>query len=332
MKIQAYAAHAPKTPLQPFSYEAEDLGAFGAEVEISHCGVCHSDLHLADGDWGTQHFPMVPGHEIIGTVKRLGSAADATLLGQRVGIGWQRSSCLHCEWCMTGQENLCRESVDTCVGHYGGFAQQIITDSRFMHPIPEALSSENAAPLLCAGITVYSPLARYADHTSRVGIIGIGGLGHLALQFADKMGCEVTAFSSSESKQDEALELGADHFVNGRDESAMKSARGSLDLLICTAPYNLDWAAYLRTLRPNATLCFVANSGEPISFNVGRIFSNQSVAGSSIGGRQMMRDMLDFAARQKINTWTETLPMDSVNTAFERLRSNDVRYRFVLEA
>lgn len=330
MQIQAYAAHEAKGDLVPFTYEAGDLGAFGAEIEISHCGVCHSDLNLLDGDWGGK-YPMVAGHEIIGTVKAVGSAADVSLIGKRVGVGWQRSSCLQCEWCLTGQEELCNKHVSTCVDNYGGFAERIITDSRFVHIIPESLSSENAAPLLCAGITVYSPLVRYAKNSSRVGVMGIGGLGHLALQFANKMGCEVIAFSSSDAKKDEAKELGAHHYVNSSDASAMKAIRGSCDLIISTAPVNIDFTPYFRTMRPNAVMCFVGAPSEPISINISRLFDNQAIAGSSIGGRAKMRDMLNFAARHDVRAWTETLPMDSAKTALERLRKNDVRYRFVLE-
>lgn len=331
MEINAYAAQEAKAPLEPFHYTADDLENYGAEIAISHCGVCHSDLHLVDADWSSGVFPMVPGHEIIGTVKSVGALADESLVGQRVGIGWQRGSCLHCEWCISGQENLCPQSVATCVRNYGGFAETVVLDSRFVHPIPETLPSETAAPLLCAGITVYSPLDRYATHSKRVGVVGIGGLGHIALQMANKMGCDVTAFSTSDSKRDEAQELGAHHFINGRDADAMKAARRSFDLIISTAPVNIDWTPYIRALRPNGTLCFVGAPSEPISFHAGMLFSNQSVAGSVIGGRQKMREMLDFSARHGIVAWSETLPMDGVNTALDRLRKNDVRYRFVLE-
>lgn len=331
MTIHAYAAPSANVPLEPFTYEEKGLAPFDADIEISHCGVCHSDLHLVDGDWGDRGFPLVPGHEIIGTVKAVGSAVDESLIGKRVGVGWQRGSCLSCDWCISGQEELCSKSVATCVGNYGGFAERVILDSRFAHIIPDDLDSENAAPLLCAGITVYSPLMRYATSTSRVGVMGIGGLGHLALQYANKMGCEVTAFSSSEAKKDEAMELGAHHFVNGRDDDAMKKARQTCDVIIATAPANLDWSKYIQALRPNGTLCFVAIPGEPISVKIGQILPNKQVAGSSIGGRHAMREMLDFSTRHHIVAWTEKLPMDSVNTALDRLRENDVRYRFVLE-
>lgn len=330
IQINAYAAPSEKAPFAPFTYEADDPTAFEAEVAISHCGVCHSDLHIADGDWNPREFPVVPGHEIIGTVTAVASQGDPSLVGQRVGIGWQRGSCLNCAYCNTGQEHLCAQSVATCSHNYGGFAEKIIVDSRFLHPIPDDLPSETAAPLLCAGITVYSPLQRYATHTSRVGIIGIGGLGHLALQFANKMGCHVTAFSSGDSKRDEAQQLGAHHYVNGRDDDALKAQRRSLDLIISTPPANLDWARYIGALKPNGVLCFVGAPSQTVNVQINHILQNKAVAGSVIGGRQMMRDMLSFAARQGIESWSEVLPFDSINEAMTRLRENEVRYRFVL--
>lgn len=331
IQINAYAVPEEKAPFEPFTYEAEDPSGFQVEVEISHCGVCHSDLHLVDGDWGIGKFPIVPGHEIIGIVTAVASSGDESLVGQRVGVGWQSGSCLNCEHCNTGQENLCVQFVGTCLGQYGGFAEKIIVDSRFVHPIPEDLPSETAAPLLCAGVTVYAPLQRYATPTSRVGVIGIGGLGHLALQFANKMGCDVTAFSSSDAKKDEAQELGAHHYVNGRDDTVLKAQRRSLDLIISTAPANLSWRRYIQALKPNGVLCFVSTPSEPITFYANQLFNNQAISGSTIGGRQMLRDMMNFAAQQKITSWSEVLPFDSINTAMTRLRDNDVRYRFVLE-
>lgn len=332
MQIHAYAAPEAKAQLSPFTYEQDDLTAFEAEIEISHCGVCHSDLHLVDGDWGSMsQYPIVPGHEIIGTVTSVGSAADSTLIGKRVGIGWQKGSCLHCDTCITGQEQFCNDKKLTCVRSYGGFAEKIVVDSRFATVIPDSISSDNAAPLLCAGITVFSPLMHYANSNSHVGVIGIGGLGHLALQFANKMGCDVTAFSTTEAKKDEAIQLGAENFINGKDATAMKAMRNTCDVIIATAPANIDWTPYVSALRSNGVLCFVGIPSQPVSMPVGYIMPNKAIAGSSTGGRYEMRQMFEFAARHDIAAWTETLPMDSVNTALDRLRNNDVRYRFVFE-
>lgn len=331
MTINCYAAHEARAPLERWQYAEADLDPHGVEIAISHCGICHSDVHLVDNDWKSSTYPLVPGHEIIGTVKAVGSAVSHLTVGQRVGVGWQRTACLNCEQCMTGFEQQCDHSQDTCVGNYGGFAERIRTDSRFAFPIPDGLASETAAPLLCAGVTVYSPLSRYAKHTSRVGVIGIGGLGHLALQFAAKMGCEVTAFSSTAAKEDEARHFGASRFVASADSDAMKGIRGSLDVIISTVTANLKWSDYLRALRTNGVLCFVGVPGERVSLHVGGLMDNQAnVTASGIGGRGIMTQMLDFAARHNIVAQTEVLPMDNVNDALDRLRRNDVRYRFVL--
>ncbi|MCU0511930.1 MAG: NAD(P)-dependent alcohol dehydrogenase [Anaerolineae bacterium] len=332
MKIRAWAAPAAGQPLTPFEYDSGTMGPFDADVQITHCGVCHSDLHLADGDWGGR-YPMVPGHEIIGVVTAVGAAAEAALTGQRVGIGWQRSACLHCAYCLHGEDNVCADSQATCAdGNYGGFADFIRIDSRFVHPIPAGLDSVAAAPLLCAGITVYEPLRRYGVSAAQhVGVIGIGGLGHLALQFARALGCEVTAFSSGAAKQAEALALGAHHYVNTGEPAALKQQRRRLDFIIATATANLNWVDYVKALRPNGVLCFVGAPSAPITVPIGLLLSDQrSVTGSSIGGRARMREMLALAERHHIHARTEVLPFDQVNTALSRLRQNDVRYRFVL--
>ncbi len=333
MTIQAYANTSAKQPVTPFRYEPKPLGAQDVDVKITHCGVCHSDLHLADGDWGG-NFPMVVGHEVVGIIRAVGDAVDPSRAGQRVGIGWQRGACLDCEYCLHGEENLCFASEATCSGgHYGGFADSIVLDSRFCHPIPDALSSVNAAPLLCAGITVYSPLRRYnANAHTRVGIVGIGGLGHLGVQFARAMGCEVTAFTTSEGKAEEARTLGAHHVVITTQADALRKAKRSLDLLIVTVAVELDWHAYARTLRRNGTMCFLGATSSPVNVPVDALIGNQwQITGGSIGGRADMREMLAFSAQHNIQSWTEVLPFSEANTALDRLRKNDVRYRFVLE-
>ncbi len=209
MTISSWAATAADAPLQPFSYEPRELGPFDLEIAISHCGICHSDIHMLDNDWGMSTYPLVPGHEIIGTVRQAGSAVTKFTAGRRVGVGWQRSSCMECEWCVGGMETCCAGQQATCVGHHGGFAEAIRTDSRFAFAIPEDLPSAAAAPLLCGGVTVYTPLRDAVRPSSRVGVIGIGGLGHMAIRFARAFGCEVTAFSTSPAKEEEARRLGA---------------------------------------------------------------------------------------------------------------------------
>ncbi len=332
MAFTAFAAHAPRDLLQEWTYEPGELALFDAEVAVTHCGVCHSDLHIINGDWGGS-FPVVCGHEVVGEVVALGSAADPSLMGKRVGIGWQAGACLACEECLSGQENLCRSSRATCFrGGYGGFARHLRADSRFCHVLPDALSSEAAAPLLCAGITVYAPLARYArGGLWRVGVVGIGGLGHLGVRFAAAMGAHVTAFTTSPAKAEEAARLGAARSIVTTTPEALRQARGQLDFLLVTVNVPLDWEAYARTLRPNGVLCFVGAADDRVNIPIDLIVGRQLVVtGGSIGSRGEMRAMLQMAAQHQIVPWTETLPFPQINTALQRLAANDVRYRFVL--
>ena len=240
MTFNAYAAMKAKVRLEPFKYEPKPLADDEVEIAISHCGICHSDVHLVDGEWG-DWFPLVPGHEIVGTVVT-GKAFEP---GERVGVGWQRSSCGECEYCRAGEEVLCDKHEATCQGNFGGFADRIRVNERFAFTIPDELPSETAAPLLCGGVTVYTPLRKFAGQGSRVGVIGIGGLGHLALQFARALGCEVTALSRVADKEADARRFGADHFFTGGP------AKGSLDLVLNTAHAAPGMEAYLAALRPS---------------------------------------------------------------------------------
>lgn len=330
MTIHAYAAQAPGAALEPFTYEPDKLNPHDVEIRITHCGICHSDIHILDGEWGGD-FPVVAGHEIIGTVTATGDLVNHLQVGQRVGVGWQSGSCMSCEWCVRGDTNLCPRSVATCRGRYGGFADTIRTDSRFTFPIPAALDSENAAPLLCGGITVYSPLRHYGvAPSSRVGVIGIGGLGHLGLQFASAFGCEVTAFSTSPDKEAEARRFGAHHFTNSKDADALKRGRNSLDFILCTVNVNLDWDAYLRMLRPNGMLCFVGVIPGNFEVSFRSLSRQRSVRNSIIGNQDTMREMLDFAALHGIRAKTEVVPITEINTALDKVRNNQARYRMVL--
>jgi len=333
MGFHAWAAHREKDALKPFVYEPEPLGPHDVEVRISHCGICHSDVHLVDGDWGASSYPMVPGHEIVGTVAASGPAVKSLALGQRVGVGWQRGACLECEWCVSGQENLCAHEAATCVGHHGGFAERIRVDGRFAFPIPEALSSENAAPLLCGGVTVYAPLARWARPPMRVGVVGIGGLGHLALQFARAMGCEVTAISTSPDKQSDARAFGAERFLAARDPKALRAAARSLDFLLSTTFIPQDWESLLRTLRPNGVLCLVGAPDDPVSLDAGAILGKQlTVTTSAIGGRPAIREMLEFAVRHGIAPKLQLRPLAEADAGLDTVRKGQARYRVVLAA
>lgn len=332
-KINGLAAHAAGAELLPFHYEPGELGAHDVEIAITHCGICHSDVHLISNDWGVSTFPFIPGHEVIGTVKAAGAHVASLKVGERVGLGWQSNSCGVCEWCVQGKENLCAKSEGTCVGRHGGYADRVRANARFAIPIPEALASENAAPLLCGGITVYNPLREHeVSPASRVGVIGIGGLGHMAIQFAKVFGAEVTAFSSSPEKEEEALALGAHHFVNTRETRALKDVAGTFDLILNTANADMDWSIYLQALRPTGTLVFVGVTPSPVT--LGHVFplisGQRAVAGSPIGSPARIREMLDVAARHGVKAKIEAFPMAKANEAIAKVKKNKVRYRAVL--
>jgi uncharacterized zinc-type alcohol dehydrogenase-like protein len=333
MTICGYAAKKTRAPLELFHYNPKPLESHEVEVKISHCGICHSDLHLIDNDWGISNYPLVPGHEIVGTITALGALVQGLGKGQRVGIGWQRSACLNCEYCLQGYENLCSQLKDTCVGNHGGFADAIHIDHRFTFPLPDELDSASAAPLLCGGVTVYSPLVYYKVRPAmKVGVVGVGGLGHLALQFASKMGCEVTAFSSSPEKASEARGLGARHFVCNQDSQMMEKVASTQDFILSTVTADLNWESYIDALRPGGRLCFVGVPKEAINIPAfSLIVGRNSISGSPIGSRTDMREMLDFVVRHDIKPCTEIMPMSKVNEGIDRLRKNQVRYRVVLE-
>jgi uncharacterized zinc-type alcohol dehydrogenase-like protein len=332
--IQGYAAHAAGAELLPFKYDPGELNPYDVEVRVTHCGVCRSDASLIDNDWGTSQYPLVPGHEIVGTVSALGSAVHGLSIGERVGIGWQANSCGRCEWCRQGKENLCATAQPTCVHRHGGFAEALRVNARFAVRLPDALDSETSAPLMCAGITVYTPIRQMGiNPSSRVGIIGIGGLGHLAIQFARVFGAEVTAFSTSATKEQEALELGAHHFVNSRESKSVNGLAGSFDLIISTINADLDWAAFVNTLRPHGTLCFVGAPAKPISLPAFPLISvARSVCGSNTGSPAGIAEMLDVAARHGVKAHIEKFKMSDANQAVNRLRKSQIRYRAVLSA
>lgn len=320
MSVHAYAAHAAKASLVPFEYEPAPLSDNQVEVAISHCGICHSDVHLVDGDWG-QVFPVVPGHEIIGVV----ADGDGIPLGTRVGLGWQCGSCGTCEWCRAGEERLCPNSQATCMGNYGGFADRIRVDRRFAIPIPASLPSAAAAPLLCAGITVYTPLREYATAGSRVAVVGIGGLGHLAVRFAAAMGCEVTAVSSHPEKEAEARGFGAQRFIVDTPPA------GAFDLILNTAHAALKMDVYLRALRPKGVFCQLGAAPAPLVVSsFGLIAGSKAVVGSAIGSPSAIAEMLDFAATHGIAAQVELMPFEHCSDAIERTRRNQARYRMVL--
>jgi uncharacterized zinc-type alcohol dehydrogenase-like protein len=287
---------------------------------------------LIDNDWGMSRYPFIPGHEIVGAITAVGASVKSLKAGERVGIGWQSDSCGICEWCRQGDEHLCAQSQPTCVGRNGGYADSIRVNWRFAIPVPEKLESEHVAPLLCGGITVYSPLRNHGVRpSSRVGIIGIGGLGHMGLQFAKAFGAEVTAFSTSKTKQQETLQMGAHHFVNTRETGAMKKLVGSFDFLLSTVNADQDWQGYIAALRPKGTLCVVGVPPSPIALQAFSLVGGQkAISGSPTGSPHDIAEMLDVAARHGVKAVTERFAMDKANEAVARVKKSQVRYRAVL--
>jgi uncharacterized zinc-type alcohol dehydrogenase-like protein len=331
-EIHGLAVHAAGAHLLPYKYDPGELQANEVEIKISHCGVCHSDVHLIDNDWGFSKYPFIPGHEIVGTVVAVGSGVLDRKVGDRVGVGWQADSCGVCEWCRQGDEHLCAKSQPTCVGRNGGYADKIRVNSRFAIPVPAVLESENVAPLLCAGITVYSPLRNHGVRpSSRVGVIGIGGLGHLGIQFAKAFGAEVTAFSTSKDKEAEARSLGAHHFLNTQDTGALKKVAGSFDFLLSTVSADQDWQGYVNALRPKGVLCVVGASPSPLQINAFSLIGGQrAVSGSPSGSPRDLHEMLDVAARHGVKAITERFAMSKANDAVAKVKKNQMRYRAVL--
>ena len=316
--------------------ETIDLGPLGAEdveVAVEHCGLCHSDVSILNNEWGLSQYPAILGHEVVGRITALGPNAKRLEVGQRVGIGWNSGSCMHCHQCMSGSHHLCPQVQPTIIGHRGGFASHVRTHWAWAIPLPDKLNFPEAGPLLCGGVTVFSPIAMHAKPTSRVGIIGIGGLGHMAVKFAAAYGCEVTAFTSSENKFDEARAFGANHVVSSRDSAAMKKLAGRFDLLISTVNVPLAWDALIDTLAPNGRLHIVGFVLEPIPVSVvSLILGQRSISGSPPASPVTIQTMLDFAARHDVTPQTEHFPMSQINEAFARLESGKARYRIVLDA
>lgn len=332
--IQAWAAMGAGSPLQPYEIDLDPLGVEEVEIAVEHCGICHSDLSMIENSWGMSGYPLTPGHEAVGRIVALGEYAKGLKIGQRVGVGWNAASCMHCHDCLDGEQHLCAAVQPTIVGRSGGFAQRLRVHWAWAVPVPEALASASVGPLLCGGITVFQPLLSLGVRpVDRVGVVGIGGLGHMALKFLRAWGCEVTAFTSSESKHAEALTLGAHRVVSSRDAKAMKSIRGSLDLILYTVNVPLNWDALFATLAPKGRLHIVGAVQEPIPTNAIMLLSyEKSLSGSPTGSRATMDTMLQFAARHGIAPQTEHFPMSRVNEAIDRLRAGKARYRIVLDA
>ena len=332
--FHGWAAMKPGDKLTPIDFQPGELLPEQVQVKVESCGICHSDLSMLENDWSNSVYPLVPGHEVIGIIEKLGNQAKGLAIGDRVGIGWFAGSCLSCRPCLSGRHQLCSSAEQTIVGRHGGFADRVRADWEWAIKLPDSMDAASAGPLFCGGITVFAPIMDCGvKPTDRVGVIGIGGLGHLALQFLNKWGCEVTAFTSSESKADEARKLGAHHVVGTRDTAALAKLAGTFDFILVTANVALDWDSYIAALGPDGRLHFVGAVLEPVAVAAfSLIGGRKSVSGSPLGSPATVATMLDFCARHGIAPVTETFAMNDVNAALDHLRSGKARHRVVLKS
>ncbi|MEE2525425.1 NAD(P)-dependent alcohol dehydrogenase [Hyphobacterium sp. HN65] len=335
--IRAWAAKEQGGALERYDYDPGPLPADEVEIAVETCGLCHSDVSLIDNEWFVSQYPLVPGHEVIGRVSEVGAHVTHLKIGDRVGVGWYAHSCLTCHTCMSGDHNMCSDAKGVAAAHqgrFGGFADKVRSQAAWAVKLPEGVDAAKAGPLFCGGITVFNPIVQNnIKPTDKVGVIGIGGLGHMAVKFLRAWGCEVTAFTSTEAKAEEARAMGAHRIVNSRDEAALKAERGRYDMVLSTVNVPLKWSRYIAALAPRGKLHMVGAVMDPMPVAAGMLMDNQrSVTGSSVGAPATIATMLDFCARHDITPQTEHLPMSKINEAIARLKKGDVRYRFVLEA
>ncbi|HET7626320.1 MAG TPA: NAD(P)-dependent alcohol dehydrogenase [Verrucomicrobiae bacterium] len=331
--FKAFAASAPGAKLQPFEFDPGPLRDEQVEIQVEYCGICHSDLSMLDNEWGQTVFPFVPGHEVAGRIVAVGQNAKSVKIGQCVGLGWISESCMACPQCLSGNHNLCPNAEQTIVKRHGGFANRVRCHWAWAIPLPDELDSQKSGPLFCGGITVFNPILQCGvQPTDRVGVIGIGGLGHMALQFLNKWGCEVTAFTSSDSKRDEAINFGAHQVINSRDAAQLEKAAGSFDFILSTVNAPLPWDAIISSLAPRGRLHIVGAVLEPIPVAAFALIGGQkSISGSPLGSPFNTARMLEFSSRHNISPMIELFPMSKVNEALEHLRSGKARYRIVLK-
>ncbi|MGG7651841.1 NAD(P)-dependent alcohol dehydrogenase [Kocuria rosea] len=342
LTVNAYAAPSADAPLEPTTITRREVGPNDVLVEIAYAGICHSDIHTVNGDWGPQPYPLVPGHEIVGTVAEIGPEVTGHAVGDRVGVGCMVNSCGQCTTCRNGDEQYCAEGMVPTYGGadrdgtitQGGYSTHVVVDAGFVLSVPESLDFAAAAPLLCAGITTYSPLRRWGAGPGRkVAVVGLGGLGHLAVKIAAAMGAEVTVLSQSLKKKEDGLRLGAEHYYATSDPATFEQLAGSFDLVLNTVSAVIDVDAHLSLLTVDGALVNVGAPAEPLSLNVfSLIGGRRTYAGSMIGGIAETQEMLDFCAEHGIVPETELISADRVNEAYERVLASDVRYRFVIDA
>ncbi len=331
--VNAYAAKEPGGKLSPFKYELPNLGSDQVDIKILYCGICHSDLSMLNNHWGMTQFPFVPGHEIIGKVVAVGSEVKNIKPNDLVGLGWNSASCMHCKQCMEGSHHLCQTAEGTIVGRHGGFADYVRCHWSWAILLPDGIDVKKAGPLLCGGITVFNPIILAGvKPTDKVGVIGIGGLGHMALKFLNKWGCEVVAFSSTPDKNDQILAMGATKVINSRDPKELESIAGSLNFILNTTNVTLDWNSYLMTLAPKGRFHNVGAVLEPMAIPTFTLLVGEKTVGSSpIGSPALTRTMLEFCVRHDIYPIVEEFPLEKVNEAIDHLESGKARYRIVLK-
>ncbi|RUQ04424.1 MULTISPECIES: NAD(P)-dependent alcohol dehydrogenase [unclassified Microbacterium] len=340
--VTAYAAPAEAAPLEKTVIERRELGPHDILIDIAFAGICHSDIHTVRGDWGPQQYPLAPGHEITGTVAAVGSEVTKHALGDRVGVGCLVNSCRACVYCLRGDEQFCTQGA---VGTYGavdrdgtitqgGYSEQVVVTEDFVLRIPDGLPLDAAAPLLCAGITTYSPLRHWkVGPGTRVAVVGLGGLGHMGVQIAHALGAEVTVLSQTLAKQDDGLRLGADRYFATGDRDTFRDLRGSFDVILNTVSAVIDLRSYLGLLDVDGTIVCVGAPAEALALNAGSLIAGRrSIAGSNIGGIRETQEMLDFCAEHGITAQIEVIPASAINDAYERVLASDVRYRFVIDA
>ena len=341
MQARAYGALESKAPITAMTIERREVGPRDVLIDIAACGVCHSDIHQAESDWGPDIFPMVPGHEIVGTVAATGNEVTKFAVGDRVGVGCYVASCGECEMCDQGDHNHCPDWSTTYNGYeqdgetptHGGYSDHIVVDEDYVLRIPEGPDTFAVAPLLCAGITVYPPLKEYAGPGKEVAIVGLGGLGHVGVRIAKAMGSRVTVLSHSPAKEADAMRLGADAFVATSDPHALKSLRKSFDMVLCTASSGVDVDAYLRTLKTRGTLAIVGLPVEDLTFNAGTLVEEaRGIVGAKLAGIADTQEMLDFCAEHGVVADVEVIDIADINEAWQRVKDSDVRYRFVIDS
>ena len=342
LPTKGYAAQSATSPIAPFSFERREPGTHDVHLDISHCGVCHTDIHMSRDEWGGSLYPMVPGHEIIGTVRKVGSGVTKFAPGDRVGVGCFVDSCRTCSSCNEGLENYCENHFTGTYNsktrdgkglNFGGYSNQIVVDERFVLKVSEKIDPAAAAPLLCAGITTYSPLRHWkVGPGQKVGVVGLGGLGHMALKFAHSFGAHVVCFTTSAGKVADAKRLGADEVILSNSQEDMGKAAGTFDFILDTVSAPHDLNAYLALLKRDGTMCLVGVPSEPAALHAfSLVGGRQRLAGSLVGGLPETQEMLDYCALHGISSDVEVMRMDQINNAYDRMLKSDVKYRFVID-